>query len=117
MEFERKLPTEQQDIADIVAGILAVQTRFARKQKRPLGRGTHTKGVCLRATLEIFDVARQQQARSLELRAATSLARLLQASGRLPGAKAVLEPVYTWFTEGRDTADLVAARTLLSEIG
>jgi adenylate cyclase len=64
-----------------------------------------------------LDVARQQQARSLELRAATSLARLLQASGRLPGAKAVLEPVYTWFTEGRDTADLVAARTLLSEIG
>ena len=51
MDFERKLPTEQQDIADIVAGILAVQARFARQQKRPLGRGTHTKGVCARATL------------------------------------------------------------------
>ena len=58
MDFERKLPTEQQDVADIVAGILAVQARFARKQKRPLGRGTHTKGVCVRATLEIFDAAK-----------------------------------------------------------
>ena len=58
MDFERKLPTEQQDVADIVAGILAVQARFARLQKRPLGRGTHTKGVCVRATLEIFDVAK-----------------------------------------------------------
>src|SRR3954470_11907254 len=57
MDFERKLPTEQQDVADIVAGILAVQTRFARTQRRPLGRGTHTKGVCVRATLEIFDLA------------------------------------------------------------
>ena len=57
MDFERKLPTEQQDIADIVAGLLAVQARFARLQKRPLARGTHAKGVCARATLEIFDVA------------------------------------------------------------
>src|SRR6187402_1018050 len=58
MEFERKLPTEQQDVADIVAGILAVQARAARKQKRPLARGTHAKGVCARAMLEIFDVAK-----------------------------------------------------------
>ena len=57
MDFERKLPTEPRDIADIVAGILAVQARFARQKKRPLGRGTHTKGVCVRATLEILDVA------------------------------------------------------------
>ncbi len=64
-----------------------------------------------------LDVSRQQQARSLELRAATSLARLLLASGRVPGARAVLDPVFGWFTEGRDTADLVAARTLLSGIG
>jgi predicted ATPase len=64
-----------------------------------------------------LDVSRQQQARSFELRAATALARLLRASGRTPGARAVLEPVYTWFTEGHDTADLTTARTLLSEEG
>jgi predicted ATPase/DNA-binding Lrp family transcriptional regulator len=67
----------------------------------------------LRAAL---DVARQQQARGFELRAATALARLLHAWGRTPGARAALEPVYNWFTEGHGTADLVAARTLLSEM-
>jgi hypothetical protein len=56
MDFERKLPTEQADIADITAGILAVQARFASRQKRALGRGTHTKGVCVRATFEVLDV-------------------------------------------------------------
>src|SRR4051794_5246496 len=57
MDFERKLPTEQQDIADIVAGILAVQARFARHERRPPGRGTHTKGVCVRASFEVYDLA------------------------------------------------------------
>ena len=57
MDFERKLPTEQADIADITAGILAQQARYARQQRRPLGRGTHTKGVCVRAAFEVFDVA------------------------------------------------------------
>jgi len=69
------------------------------------------------ALREALDVARQQQARGFELRAATALAGLLHASGRTPGARAALEPVYNWFTEGHGTADLVAARTLLSEIG
>ena len=73
MDFERKLPTEQQDIADIVAGILAVQARFARRQKRPLGRGTHTKGVCARATLEIFDVAKTVGDQALAARIARGL--------------------------------------------
>jgi len=64
-----------------------------------------------------LDVSRQQQARSFELRAATALARLLHASGRTPGGRAALEPVDSWFTEGRGTADLITARTLLSETG
>ena len=58
----------------------------------------------------------QQQARSFELRAATALARLLLASGREPGARAVLAPVYDWFTEGHETADLVRTRTLCPEL-
>src|SRR5262245_15638155 len=73
MDFERKLPTEQADIADITAGILAVQARFARKQKRPLGRGTHTKGVCIRATFEVFDVAQQVKDPGLAARLARGL--------------------------------------------
>jgi predicted ATPase len=64
-----------------------------------------------------LDVSRQQQARSLELRAAIALARLLLASERTPGGRAALQPVYAWFTEGRTTADLLTARTLLSETG
>ena len=73
MEFERKLPTEQADIADIVAGILAVQARYAQKQNRPLGRGTHTKGVCVRATFEVFDVAKTASDPALAARLARGL--------------------------------------------
>jgi hypothetical protein len=73
MDFERKLPTEQSDIADITAGILAVQAQFARKQKRPLGRGTHTKGVCVRATFEVFDVAARVNDPALAARLARGL--------------------------------------------
>ena len=47
-KFERESPTEAADAAEIVRGILAVQARFAAEQNRPLGRGTHTKGVCVR---------------------------------------------------------------------
>ena len=68
MEFERKLATEQSDIADIVAGILAIQARYARKQKRPLARATHTKGVCVRGTFEVFDVAKTVSDASLAAR-------------------------------------------------
>ena len=53
------------------------------------------------------EYARGQQARSFELRAATGWAQLLIASGRHADARAVLEPVYAWFTEGLGTADLV----------
>jgi len=59
VNFERKLPTEEIDAADIVRGILKVQAAFAAAQKRPLGRGTHTKGICARATIEVFDLARK----------------------------------------------------------
>ena len=57
-----------------------------------------------------------QQAKSFELRAATALAKLLKASGRDAEARAVLTPVYQWFTEGFSTRDLVAARATLAEV-
>ena len=61
-------------------------------------------------------VSREQQAKSLELRAATSLARLWQSPGKRQEAHDLLAPVYNWFTEGFDTADLKDARALLSEL-
>jgi predicted ATPase len=60
-----------------------------------------------------LDVARRQEAKSLELRAAMSLSRLWQRQGKQAEARALLAPVYDWFTEGFDTADLQEARALL----
>jgi predicted ATPase len=63
-----------------------------------------------------LDVARRQEARSLELRAATSLSRLWQQQGKRTEAYALLAPVYGWSTEGFNTSDLQAAKALLEEL-
>jgi predicted ATPase len=63
-----------------------------------------------------LEIARMQQAKSLELRAATSLARLWQSQGKRDEARQVLGDVYNWFTEGFDTADLKDAKVLLDEL-
>ena len=63
-----------------------------------------------------LDVARALQAKSLELRAATSLARLWQQQGQRHAARRLLSDVYTWFTEGFDMADVQEARVLLEEL-
>jgi predicted ATPase len=62
---------------------------------------------------QALDIARHQQAKSLELRAAMSLARLWQCQGKHAEAHALLAPLYGWFTEGFDTADLQEAKALL----
>jgi DNA-binding winged helix-turn-helix (wHTH) protein len=62
---------------------------------------------------QALDLARRQQAKSLELRAATSLARRWQQQGKRRDACDLLAPIYHWFTEGLDTADLREARALL----
>jgi predicted ATPase len=61
-------------------------------------------------------VARRQQAKALELRAATSLARLWQQQGKRAEAHSLLAPIYGWFTEGFDTIDLQEAKALLDAI-
>ena len=61
-------------------------------------------------------VARQQQAKSWELRAAMSLARLWRDQGKVQQGRELLAPVYGWFTEGFDTRDLKEAKALLEEL-
>jgi predicted ATPase len=61
-------------------------------------------------------VARQQEAKSWELRAAMSMARLWRDQGKRDEARELLAPVYGWFTEGFDTLDLKEARALLDEL-
>jgi predicted ATPase len=75
----------------------------------------HTEaGISFRQAL---DVARHQQAKSLELRAAMSLARLWQHQGQRDAAHQLLAPICDWFTEGFDTADLREAKGLLAALG
>jgi len=61
-------------------------------------------------------VAREQHAKSWELRAAISLARLWRDQGKVQQARELLTPVYDWFTEGFDTRDLREAKALLEEL-
>ncbi len=64
-----------------------------------------------------LDIARAQEAKSLELRAATSLARLWRDQDEHVAARDLLAPLYAWFTEGFDTRDLQEAKALLAELG
>jgi predicted ATPase len=63
-----------------------------------------------------LSVARQQQAKSWELRAALSMARFWRDQGKRDEARELLAPVYSWFTEGFDTLDLKEAKALLDEL-
>ena len=63
-----------------------------------------------------LDIARRQEAKSLELRAAMSLARLWREQGKRAEAHELLAPIYGWFTEGFDTKDLQEAKKLLEEL-
>lgn len=73
----------------------------------------HEAAVCFHHALHI---AQRQQAHLLELRAAMSLARLWQCQGQYAAAYALLAPIYGWFTEGFETADLREARALLEAL-
>ena len=64
-----------------------------------------------------IEISRKQNAKSWELRATTSLARLLGQQGKRDEARAMLADIYNWFTEGFDTADLKDAKALLDELG
>ena len=66
--------------------------------------------------LKAIEIARRQQAKSLELRATMSLARLWLRHGKSKEARKMLAEIYGWFTEGFDTADLKDAKAMLEEL-
>ena len=88
------------------AEIMRLQARFSTQDSNDATK-------LLQASLA---KAREQGAKFWELRTATSLADLWRNQDRHAAARETLAPIYAWFTEGLDTPDLVAARTLLSEI-
>jgi class 3 adenylate cyclase/predicted ATPase len=101
-------------------GELVLQAR--PQPPEPEGNMLHTRGrtpqtaeaeACFHQALA---VARHQRAKSLELRAATSLSRLWQQEGKRHDARELLAPIYSWFTEGFDTADLWEAKALLPQL-
>jgi predicted ATPase len=104
--------SEQAEECWLIADLLRIKAELLLLQDSQ-GAETEAEGHFRRA----LDWARRQGALSLELRAATSLARLLGGQGRSADAAALLQPVYGRFTEGFDTADLKAAKALLDELG
>src|SRR5262249_35608518 len=94
---------------------LQSETGPGRSPGRRRGRAEETEAES--CFLRAIEIARRQGAKSLELRAATSLSQLWARRGRATEGRALLSDVFHWFTEGFDTADLSRARLLLGELG
>jgi predicted ATPase len=91
-----------------------ISSQLSVTDPRPLPPDPQSEAeACFRKAIE---VAQKQQAKSLELRAATSLARLWQQQGKRTEAHKLLSEVYNWFTEGFDTKDLQEAKALIEEL-
>jgi tetratricopeptide (TPR) repeat protein len=111
-------------LASVAAGLKAVEktgraaleAELHRLKGEALLAGAGTVSEAEAAIEQGIDAARRQTAKSWELRGAVSLARLRRQQGRPQEAAALLSPILGWFTEGFDTADLQAARTLLDEL-
>jgi predicted ATPase len=95
---------------DILAEAYRLRGEYLLRQAVPEAAQAE---VCFQQAL---DVARRQQAKSWELRAAMSLSRLWRQQGKHEEARKLLAPIYGWFTEGFDTADLQEAKVLLQEL-
>jgi predicted ATPase len=103
---------------DLLAEAYRLQGEFLLPQAvgagfTPASRDAAQAEACFQQALGI---ARRQQAKSWELRAAMSLSRLWQRQGKREEARQLLAEVYSWFTEGFDTADLQEAEALLAEL-
>jgi predicted ATPase len=111
-------------LASVAAGLKAVEkmggapleAELYRLRGEALLAGAGTVSEAETAIEKGIDVARRQNAKSWELRGAMSLARLRRQRGRPQEAVALLAPIYAWFTEGLDTADLKDAKALLDKL-
>ena len=111
-------------LASAAAGLKAVEkmggapleAELYRLRGEALLAGAGTVSEAETAMQKAIDVARRQNAKSWELRGATSLARLRRQQGRPQEAVALLAPILGWFTEGFDTADLKEAKALLDKL-
>ena len=111
-------------LASVAAGLVAVEktggapleAELYRLKGEALLAGAGTASEAEAAIEKGIDVARRQNAKSWELRGAMSLARLRRQQGRPQEAVALLAPIFGWFTEGLDTADLREAKTLLDKL-
>ena len=111
-------------LASAAAGLEAVEktggapleAELYRLRGEALFAGAGTASEAETAIQQGIDAARRQNAKSWELRCAMSLARLRRQQGRREEAVALLAPIYTWFTEGFDTADLKEAKALLDKL-
>jgi len=111
-------------LVSVAAGLQAVEKMGGAPSEAELYRlrgeallaGAGTVSEAETAIQQGIDVARRQNAKSWELRGAMSHARLRQQQGRPQEAVALLAPIYAWFTEGFDTADLKEAKALLDKL-
>ncbi len=109
LQMLRSIPEEHRG-AFAASEILRLEGEFFLKRKQP------ARAEAQRRFHEAIALARGRGEKSLELRAATSLARLLDAQGRREEAHAALSGIYGWFTEGFETADLKSAKALLDTL-
>ena len=113
MESQKSKVKSQQEARDWGLGAGSPSSQApSLKPLAPSGVVQEVEGYFLKA----IEVSQRQQAKSLELRATTSLARLWQQQGKKEEARQMLAEIYGWFTEGFDTADLQEAKTLLEEL-
>jgi predicted ATPase len=111
-----QLLTQALDIVDR-SGERFHEAELHRLQGQLLAReGTADESEIAACYQRALEVARRQQARSVELRAATSLARLWEKQGKRASARRFLSETYGWFGEGFDTPDLSEARALLEDL-
>jgi predicted ATPase len=93
-----------------------VAREVALPRPQPLNPDSRAEAEAEACFLKAIEIARHQQAKSLELREAMSLSRLWQRQGMKEEARQMLSEIYGWFTEGFDTKDLQEAKVLLQEL-